>query len=163
VLHWNLKTAAARRFHREEFEKFLAEFEKRLTSSYARRMLADPSYAVLGPRLDQLRRAFADWRGIFATASDSEAQELRDELELAARRLDLPCRQARMLAEAALLAAEDLRESSGIFEKPKRRAARMTRTDDGDGSGLAATDGSEADAKTPPEAPASEEKDDEDG
>lgn len=163
VIYRNLKLPAMRRCNREDFEKFCLEIEKRLASSYAKRMLADPSLAVLEPSLQQVRRAFAEWRGIFATASDDESQVLRDELEAAARRVELPCRQARFLAEAALLAAEDLRESSGIFEKPKRRAARLTRTDPETGSSTPdASETSEAEAKTPsPSETASDDQDDE--
>lgn len=135
VIYRNLKTPWMRRCGREDFEKLCVEIEKRLASSYAKRMLADPSYAVLDPHLQRVRSAFAGWRSVFQPASDPESRLLRDELELAAARVELPCRQARLLAEAALLSAEDLRERSGIFEKPKRRAARLLRADlEADGS-----------------------------
>lgn len=132
VLYRNLKTPAMRRSHREDFESFLVEFEKRLSSTYAKRMLSDPESAVLEPPLERLHRAFADFRGAFTGAEDAEARSLRDELEATARRLELPVRQARLLAEAALLTAEDLRDASGIFDKPKRRAARAIKAESGD-------------------------------
>lgn len=146
VLSRNLKPPAMRRANRDDFEKFCSEIDKRLGSTYAKRMLADPTYAVVEPQLSELRRAFADWRTVLTNLTPSDAQSLRDELETTARRLELPCRQARLLAEAALLAAEDLKDSSGIFEKPKRRAARVVRTE---------LDADTETSKTPPPAEAS--------
>ncbi|HVH40952.1 MAG TPA: hypothetical protein VM925_01375 [Labilithrix sp.] len=131
AVYRNLKTPAMRRCGRDEFEKFCGEVEKRLGSSYVKRMLADPSYAPIEPALAQLGQAFTDWRSVFASEppAESEARVLRDELESTARRLELASRQARLLAEAALLPAKELLDASGILDKPKRRGGRRAETD----------------------------------
>ncbi|HVJ94960.1 MAG TPA: hypothetical protein VM580_34510 [Labilithrix sp.] len=146
ALVFNLKIALMRRAGQDEFDKFGAEIEKRLGSGYVTRMLADAAYRSVDPVVEGVRRAFDDWRSVVSAPplSEAEAQALRSELEAIARRVELPCRQARLLADAALLSAEDLRESSGIFDKPKRRAARPVRLDAG------AENAPEAQAATPP-------------
>lgn len=123
ALYGKLKVPVLRRCDRVDFEKFCIDFEKRLNSSYARRMFAEPSYELVAPALTQLHAAFATWRGVFSEVAltDSEAQALRDELDAAARRLELPCRQARLLAEAALTPLKELLENSGVTQKPKKR------------------------------------------
>lgn len=123
ALYGKLKTPVLRRCDREDFEKFCADFEKRLNTSYARRMFGDPSFELVTPALAQLHQAFATWRGIFSAEvlSDSQAQALRDELDAVSRRLEFPCRQARLLAEAALTPLKELLENSGLAQKPKRR------------------------------------------
>lgn len=123
ALYGKLKIPVLRRCDREDFEKFCTDFEKRLNSTYAKRMFAEPSYELVVPVLEQMRAAFATWRGVFSEValSDSEAQALRDELDAAARRLELPCRQARLLAEAALTPLKELLENSGVTHKPKKR------------------------------------------
>jgi len=123
ALYGKLKLPVLRRCDREDFEKFCADFEKRLNTSYARRMFADPSFELVTPALAQLQHAFATWRGIWSNEalSDSAAQALRDELDAVARHLELPCRQARLLAEAALTPLKELLENSGVSHKPKKR------------------------------------------
>ncbi len=123
ALYGKLKLPVLRRCDREDFEKFCIDFEKRLNTSYAKRMFADPSFEIVGPALSQLQQAFVTWRGIFSNEpmSDSAAQALRDELDAVARRLELPCRQARLLAEAALTPLKELLENSGVSQKPKKR------------------------------------------
>ncbi len=123
ALYGKLKIPVLRRCDREDFEKFCTDFEKRLNSAYAKRMFAEPSYELVVPVLEQMRSAFATWRGVFSEVAltDSEAQALRDELDATARRLELPCRQARLLAEAALTPLKELLENSGVTHKPKKR------------------------------------------
>lgn len=136
LLFRNTKTSALRRCGREELEAFEAEMERRLTSSYATRMISDAASAEVVLQVAAFRRAVAAWRGIFVLCSDDEAAAVRASLRSLAERLDLPSRQARLLAEAALAALPDVRESSAIFDKPKRRAARALRTEgDGEASG----------------------------
>ncbi|WP_394841882.1 hypothetical protein LZC95_33005 [Pendulispora brunnea] len=123
VLYMNLKLLPLRKAPRDAFEAFVVEFERRLASSYLTRMFADETYLPAGPALAELHRAFGTWRTVFASPalSDEETQSLTGELTTIAQRLELPCRQALLLADAALLPAEDLREPSGIFEKPRKR------------------------------------------
>lgn len=123
ALYGKLKLPVLRRCDREDFEKFCTDFEKRLNTSYAKRMFADASFELVSPTLALLQQAFSTWRGVFSDQplSDSDAQALRDELDAVSRRLELPCRQARLLAEAALTPLRDLLENSGVAQKPKKR------------------------------------------
>ncbi len=132
ALYGKLKLPVLRRCDREDFEKFCVDFEKRLNTSYARRMFGDASFQLVAPALSQLQLAFTTWRGIFSDQplSDSDAQALRDELDAVSRRLELPCRQARLLAEAALTPLKELFENSGLGQKPRRRAKSVEHDDD---------------------------------
>jgi hypothetical protein len=133
ALYYKLKIPALRRCDRDEFEAFCGDFEKRLTSSYARRMLADPAYAPVISALQHLHRTIAVWRSVFIAApvEGPEAQALREELEAAARRLEIACRQARLLAQAALAPLKDVLEPNALaIHKPKRRGARSSDDDD---------------------------------
>lgn len=130
ALYFKLKLPALRRCDREEFEQFCIDFEKRLASSYARRMLGDDSYAGVVPALDGLRRAFATWRSVFVDPplGEAEAQPLRDELDATARRLDVPCRQARLLAQAALAPLKELGEAAMAALVRKRKGVEAEDT-----------------------------------
>lgn len=121
ALYGKLKLPVLRRCDREDFEKFTFDFEKRLSTTYARRMFADESFQLVVPALAQLQNAFSTWRSIFSTEPLTDAQALRDELDAVARRLELPCRQARLLAEAALTPLKELFENSGLDHKPRKR------------------------------------------
>lgn len=132
ALYGKLKTPVLRRTDREDFAKFCTDFEKRLNTQYARRMFGEPSYEVVLPALKQLRDSFNTWRGVFSTEEipESQLQSLRDELDAAGHRLELPCRQARLLAQAALVPLKDLLELSGLATKPKRRGGRAAEDED---------------------------------
>lgn len=124
ALYGKLKIAVLRRCDREDFEKFCTDFEKRLQTTYARRMFGDESYAVVLPALEELRASFAVWRGVFSSESlpDTELQALRDELDAAAHRLELPARQSRLLAQAALAPLKELLEEAQL--QPRRRGGK---------------------------------------
>ncbi|MFT3709804.1 MAG: hypothetical protein QM817_19415 [Archangium sp.] len=128
ALYGKLKIPVLRRCDREDFEKFCVDFEKRLNTGYAKRMFSDPTFAVVAPALQQLHEAFSTWRGVFSTEAlpESELQALRDELDAVARRLELPCRQARLLAQAALAPLKELLDDSGLAQKPKKRGPRIS-------------------------------------
>lgn len=134
ALYGKLKLPVLRRCDREDFERFTLDFEKRLSTSYARRMFADPSYAIVLPTLEAMRAAFATWRGVFSDVplAEHEAQALRDELDAAARKVDLPCRQARLLAEAALAPLKDLLDHSSLDQRPRRRTKALSELDQDD-------------------------------
>ena len=123
ALYYKLKIVPLRRVGPEEFEAFWGDFEKRLASTYAKRMLADETYAPVGPALELLRKAFATWRGIFIAepAEGDEADALRGELEAAARRVDLAGRQAKLLAQAALAPLKDATDAAALLGLKKRR------------------------------------------
>jgi hypothetical protein len=131
ALSAKLKVPQLRRAERDDFESFCADFEKRLNSSYAKRMLGEASFAPVAPAVEQLRVAITAWRQGFAPTapSEEEARALRDELEALARKVELPLRQARLLAEAALAPVRNAFEESGLGLKPKRRAAKPVTTE----------------------------------
>jgi hypothetical protein len=121
-----VKLPLVRRAGHSDFQRFTADFEKRLESAYARRMLAEPALAGLQPAVDEVRTAFGAWRAALASEPlpEDEARALRHELEAAARDLELPIRQARLLAEAALAPLKDVFEASGLAARPRRKAPR---------------------------------------
>lgn len=123
TLFRNLKIPAMRKCGRDEFDKFIGEIEKRLASSYATRLLADPDYRAIEPALETARSAFRSWRNVFVPPAlgEDEAREVETHLIELARSLELPCRQARIVADAALASVPELHERSGLFEKPKRK------------------------------------------
>lgn len=123
ALFGKVKLPAARRVDREDFERFAADFEKKLGSSYCKRMLAESSFTPIVPVVEQVRNTIAAWRGGFSPEPllPSEEIALREEIVGHARRLELPMRQARLLAEAALAPLKNAFEDSGIGQKPKRR------------------------------------------
>jgi hypothetical protein len=152
ALYYKLKIPALRKCDRDEFEKFCVDFDKRLKSTFARRILADPDYAVVAPALDGFHGTVATWRGIFLAAplSDEEAQPLRDELAGLARRLDVPCRQARLLAQAALVPLR-LLDDHGVSQRPKRRGPKAPGELDDDTNALLEQDPPDPRAPTPEE------------
>ena len=78
-------------------------------------------------------RAVGVWRSVFvaAPAEGAEAHGLRAELEAAARRLEIACRQARLLAQAALAPLKDLPEAAALLvPKTKRRGGRSSDEED---------------------------------
>jgi hypothetical protein len=124
VLFLNLKIPALRKCGRAELERFCAEIERRLASSYARRMFRGEPYAAVMPTVQALGAAIATWRGVFIEPplDNQAAAPLRDELAAAARAVELAVRQARLLAQAALLPAADLLDAAGVVTaKAKRR------------------------------------------
>jgi hypothetical protein len=139
ALYGRLKLPALRRAERADFESFCRDFEKRLNSSYAKRMFADPALAFIGPVLEQVLAAFADWRAAWTPVapSEDEARALRHELEAGARRLELPTRQARLLAEAALAPLRNAFEDSGLAQRARRRGLRPAVTQADDDASLA--------------------------
>ena len=136
ALFGKVKFAVVRRADKEDFEKFGNDFEKRINSSYCKRMFSDPQFQFAQAVLEDMRVSLADWRGAFSGERLPAAQEtaLRDELESLSRRLDLPMRQARLLAEAALSPLRNAFEDSGLGHRPKRRNAKpvVTESDDGE-------------------------------
>ena len=124
VLFHNFKMPALRKCGRAELEKFCAEIERRLTSSYARRILTGERYASVTPVVQALGAAIATWRDVFIEPplDDQAAAPLRRELEAAGRTVELALRQARLLAQAALLPAAELLDAAGVVTaKAKRR------------------------------------------
>ncbi len=125
ALFFNVKLPVLRKLEREEFERAWREFEKRLGSGYAKRMLADETYAVVTPVLEQALQAYRVWQTAFETTplDEADARALCEELVTTAHRIDQPSRQARLLAQAALLSMKEILDEHGLTPKPKRRGA----------------------------------------
>lgn len=123
ALFGKVKLPAARRIDRDDFERFCADFEKKLSSGYSKRMLAESAFTPVVPVVDQVRSTITAWRSGFTPEplTPTEAMALRDEIVGHARRLELPMRQAKLLAEAALAPVKNAFDESGIGQKPKRR------------------------------------------
>jgi hypothetical protein len=121
-----LKFAALRRAEAAEFEKFCVDFEKRLTTQYAKRQLSTPAFEFAAPVLEQVRAAFATWRGAFNPEPllPADAQVLEQALRTAAQEVELPLRQIRLLCEAALAPVPGAFEESGLGGRPKKRSIR---------------------------------------
>ena len=124
VLFKDLKVPALRKCNRPELERFCAELERRLLTSYSRRILASDRYRPVVATVKAFGIALAKWRGVFIEGplDDEAAAPLRAELEAAGRTVELAVRQARLLAQAALLPATELLDAAGVLtEKAKRR------------------------------------------
>ena len=125
-LFGKLKFASLRRADQGEFEKFCADFEKRLNTQYAKRLLVTPAFEFAIAVIEQVHAAFAGWRAGFnpEPLPDAEAAALVDALREAAEQLEGPLRQVRLLAEAALVPVAGAFEESGLGAKPKKRAVK---------------------------------------
>lgn len=108
-----------------EVERFCAELERRLSTSYAKRILGGERWKDVAATADAFRGAVATWRGVYIEPplpSDSpEAAALRDELAAAGQAIELHVRQARLLAQAALLPAAELLDAAGVVTAKAKR------------------------------------------
>lgn len=123
TLFLDLKVPVLRKCTKGELERFGHELERRLASSYARRLLAGERYAAVVPVVHSVRTALGLWASVFVDPplEGAAADAVHDELLAAARAIELPIRQARLLAQAALLPTQDLLDSAGVvITKPKR-------------------------------------------
>jgi hypothetical protein len=116
ALFQNLKLPTLRKATRAQVDKLCAELERRLASSYARRMFAGPPFDAVVPTVQTLEAAIATWRGVFIDPplDGTAAAALRDQLTAAGRAAELAVRQARLLAQAALLPAAELLDAAGV-------------------------------------------------
>ncbi|MBK7862033.1 MAG: hypothetical protein IPJ65_26120 [Archangiaceae bacterium] len=119
------KLPPLRRAAREEFEKFIGSFNKRLKAQYTKRILAGDEFAPVQPALAQLAAAFDAWKNAFSPEPlpEAEADKLRAQLTVAADALVEPMHQARLLAEAALISVDGAFAETGLAAKPKKRSA----------------------------------------
>jgi hypothetical protein len=126
MLFLNLKVPALHKCGRAELERFCTEIERRLMSSYARRMFSGKPYAAVTPTVQTLGAAIATWRSVFIEPplDDQAAAPLRQELAAAAGAVELSVRQARLLAQAALLPAADLLDAAGVVTAKARRRGK---------------------------------------
>lgn len=131
VLFHNLKVPALRKCARPELEKFCAELEHRLTSSYARRMFASKPYTEVMPAVQAMTAAVTTWRRVFVEAplAGAAAEALGEELMAAGRSVELALRQARLLATAALLSAPELVEHVDVVSARAKKRGKDTDED----------------------------------
>lgn len=123
ALYYKVKLPVLRKCDREELEAFWAEFEKRLGSTYARRILKDPDYAPAVAALEKLRAAYETWASIFVAdpVSGPAADEIRAELSAAGGRLGMILKQSRLLAQAALAPLEGMDVAAMLALRAKKR------------------------------------------
>jgi hypothetical protein len=107
-------------------DEFAAAYERRLKSSYVNRIFAQDDFSFVRPVVDQVARTYAAWQASLSPANlpDSQTAPLRAELIAVGSRLDVAVRQARLLAEAALVRVPGSFDSTGLAAKPKRRSGR---------------------------------------
>ncbi|MFL5346503.1 MAG: hypothetical protein ACJ8AT_17100 [Hyalangium sp.] len=122
----HLKFPQLRRAPQEAVDEFAAAYERRLKSSYVTRIFSQDDFSFVRPVVDQVARAYAAWQASLTPAplSDSQAAPLRAEMISVGSRLDVAVRQARLLAEAALVPVPGAFDSTGLAAKPKRRTGR---------------------------------------
>ncbi|MGZ3457462.1 MAG: hypothetical protein ACXU86_03035 [Archangium sp.] len=122
----HIKFPQLRRASRDALLEFVANYERRLKSSYVARILARDDFSFVRPVLDQVATAYAQWQSCFTPVQlpHEQAAPLRAELIVLGKKLDIALRQARCLAEAALAPLPDVFENSGLAAKPRKRAGR---------------------------------------
>lgn len=122
----HLKFPQLRRASREAVQEFTAAYERRLKSAYVSRILAREDFAFIRPVLDQVSVAYAVWQACFQPSQlpEERAIPLRQELIALGKRLDVALRQARLLAEAALVPIPEAFESAGLSARPRKRSGR---------------------------------------
>ncbi len=122
----HLKFPQLRRASREAVHEFVAGYERRLKSAYVSRIFGRPDFAMVRPVIEQVAATHAAWLACFVPVqlAPEQAAPLRQELIALGRRLDATLRQARCLAEAALVPFPESFENSGLAARPKKRAPR---------------------------------------
>jgi hypothetical protein len=122
----HLKFPQLRRASREAVQEFTAAYERRLKSAYVSRILAREDFAFVHPVVSQVATAYAIWQSCFQPSQlpEERAIPLRQELIALGKRLDVALRQARLLAEAALVPIPEAFESAGLSARPRKRSGR---------------------------------------
>ncbi|MFP2964004.1 hypothetical protein ACLEPN_41415, partial [Myxococcus sp. 1LA] len=122
----HLKFPQLRRAPREAVLEYATSYERRTKSAYVTRIFGREDFALVRPVMEQVLAAHTAWRTSHEPAPLSLEQEalLREELVTLGRKLDQSLRQARLLAEAALVPVPTVYEAAGLNLKPKRRAGR---------------------------------------
>ena len=103
---------------------YRAEFSVRRSSAYVSRLVLDPEYPFLGALLEPSERAERALMAFDAatTPSDEELERLRASIREQGQALARVQRQARALAEAALVDAPELFAELGFDSRPRRRS-----------------------------------------
>lgn len=131
TLFLNLKVPALRKCGRAELDRFCAELERRLASTYAQRMLATERHLSVVPLVASLAAAVATWRAVFIDPPPAaeDAERLGAALMAAGASVERAVRQARLLAQAALLPAGEQLDAAGVVNaiaiaKARRRGSK---------------------------------------
>ena len=112
-----LERSAAQRAYR-------AQFATRRASSYVCRMAADPDYPFLAPLLEPMDRVTQALTEMEGELTEEEAQALRATISQRGERLKRSLRQARALAEAALVDQPERVAELGFDARPRSRPPR---------------------------------------
>jgi hypothetical protein len=115
------KFAVLRRAGRDVAQPYQTDFERRLKTSYVARTLSEPEYAFAAPVLEAVSHSFHAWQKSLepTSVSETEAEAIRNALIDSAEGFSRAMRQARLLAEAALV---PVGVELDLAVKPKRRA-----------------------------------------
>jgi hypothetical protein len=117
MLLQNLKVPALQKCNTAEANRFCSELERRLASTYARRVLGTERYQATRDAVAAVGTAIAVWRSVMLgpPLEGDDAARLGNELAEAARPVELAVRQAKLLAQAALLPAAELLDAAGLL------------------------------------------------
>lgn len=118
------KFPVLRKANRDAVTAYQQDLEKRLKLSYVQRMLTDATFAFVPACVDEIQKAYAEWMTSFSDAAmpEEQAQPIRDEMIALGEKVELLTRQAKLLAEAALVPVKGGMEEYGLLLKPKKRA-----------------------------------------
>ncbi len=147
ALYPHQKLQPLRKAAREACQKFMADFEKRLKSSYVSRMMASEDFAFAVPVVERVRASFESWMGCYGDGglTPEEARALRAELAEAGAAVERSVRQARLLAEAALVPVPGAYEDLQLAQKPKKRVSKAVEAESAPvEAGSESAEGSEA-------------------
>ncbi|MHB8876407.1 MAG: hypothetical protein ACYC8T_22160 [Myxococcaceae bacterium] len=147
------KLPALRRAKPEVVDGYAAELEKRIAGGYAKRMLAQETFAFALPVIEEVRAAFAPWKASFSGEElpGEEAEAVRAELATAAKKLEVPIRQAKLISEAALTPVNGAYETSGIGLKLRKHTQKPAPAAAQPAAGSAAPEAAPADPAQAPE------------
>jgi hypothetical protein len=122
----HVKLAVLRRAPSDVASAYAADFERRQKGGYVTRMLETEDYAFARPVLDMVAAARERWQEYTSapTLSEQDAAALRVEMLALGERLDVAVKQARLLAEAALIPIDGAFDRAGLNAKPRKRPAR---------------------------------------
>lgn len=121
------KFPVLRKPNRETVTAYQTELLRRTKLSYVQRMLADEAFAFVKPCVDAIEAAYATWMTSFSNESmpEEQAAPLRAEIVELGERLELKVRQAKLLAEAALVPVKNGFEEFGLNVKAKKRGKKV--------------------------------------
>lgn len=113
-----------RKANREAVQQYQADLEKRMKLSYVQRMLTDATFAFMPACFEEIQKAYAEWMTSFSgdSMADEQAQPIRDELIQLGEKVEVLTRQAKLLAEAALLPVKGAFDEYGLSLKPRKRS-----------------------------------------